>query len=99
MLAAPTMFPIYINDMDKDIHSYMSFFADDAKLLRKVSAEDDCMTLQQDLDKLWEWSRKWEMDFNINKCSVMEFGKSKHRISGQYKLGDGEVDKLNLKKI
>ena len=73
---APIMFAIYINDMDMGVDSYMSFFADDAKLLRKVTTERYCETLQEDLDKLWEWSQKWEMDFNIKKCSIMEFGRS-----------------------
>ena len=53
---APIMFAIYVNDMDKGVDSYMSFFADDAKLLRKVSTEKDCEALQGDLDKLWDWS-------------------------------------------
>ena len=60
---APIMFAIYVNDMDDGVDSYMSFFADDAKLLRKVTVENDCGELQQDLNKLWNWSNKWEMDF------------------------------------
>ena len=38
------------------------------------------------------------MDFNIRKCNVMEFGKSKNRISGQYKLGEKEVKKVECEK-
>ena len=64
---APIMFAICVNDMNKGVDSYMSFFADDAKLLRRVSTENECGMLQQDLDKLWEWSKKWEMNFNIRK--------------------------------
>ena len=66
----------------------MSFFVADTKLLRKAYLEDDCEVLQQDLNKLLNWCNKWEMDFNIKVCSVMEFGKSKHRIHGLYKLGE-----------
>lgn len=32
---APTMFVIYINDMIKGVNSYMSIFANDAKLKKK----------------------------------------------------------------
>lgn len=64
---APIMFAIYLNDMDDGINSYMSFFTDDAKLMRKVSTKEDCESLQQDLNKLLEWSQKWEMDFKIKK--------------------------------
>ena len=38
------------------------------------------------------------MDFNIKKCSIMEFGRSKNRIHGQYKLGEEEVKKVEWEK-
>ena len=30
--------------------------------------------LQKDLDIAWEWSTRWQLKFNINKCKVMHFG-------------------------
>ncbi|XP_076059106.1 uncharacterized protein LOC143035878 [Oratosquilla oratoria] len=84
--------------MDEGVEFYMNFFADDAKLLKKVSTEKDCESLQRDLDKVWEWSQKWKMNFNIKKCSIMEFGKSKNRISGQYKIGTKEVKIVSSEK-
>ena len=95
---APIMFAIYVNDMDEGIDSYMNFFADDAKLLRKVKHSEDCEVLQKDLEKVWRWGKKWEMEFNIKKCSIMEFGRSKNRIIGTYKLGDEEVKKVEYEK-
>ncbi len=56
----------------------MNFFLDDAKLFKKVESNDDGRILQQDLDRLGK-EEKWEMDSNIKKCNVMEFGKSKNR--------------------
>lgn len=95
---APIMFAIYVNDMDEGVTSYMSFFADDAKLLRRLESKRDCEQLQDDLEKIWKWGQKWEMEFNVKKCSVMEFGKSKNRISGIYNLGDKEVKKVEFEK-
>ena len=34
----PVMFLVYANDMTKRVNSYMSLFADDAKLLRKIES-------------------------------------------------------------
>ena len=34
---APSIFAIYVNDMDEGVDSYTSFFADHAKLLKKVN--------------------------------------------------------------
>lgn len=95
---APIMFVIYINDMTEGVTSYMNMFADDAKLLRRVTNEEDCMALNQDLDKISEWSRKWEMAFNTNKCSVLEFGKSSRRVAGNYSLSDERIMKKTKEK-
>ncbi|XP_076043735.1 uncharacterized protein LOC143026840 [Oratosquilla oratoria] len=37
--------------MDEDVYCYITFFADDAKLLRKVNTETDCESKQRDLNK------------------------------------------------
>ncbi len=33
------------------------------------------------------------MEFNVKKCSVMEFGVSKKRIKSEYKLGNDVIKK------
>jgi len=95
---APVMFAIYVNDMPEGVDSYISLFADDAKLLRKVHCKEDCVTMQKDLDKINDWSRKWEMDFNTSKCKIMEFGKSKYRPSQVYTMGNNIIKKTKEEK-
>ena len=58
---APIMFLIYINDMTEGVSSYISLYADDAKLLRKIGNHKDCEELQNDINKIYEWSKTWEM--------------------------------------
>ena len=70
---APVMFAIYVNDMVEGIENYMSLFADDAKVLNDIENDNDCLALQQDLERIWNWSHTWEMEFNTKKSSVMEF--------------------------
>ncbi len=50
------MFTIYINDMTEGITSYMNLFADAAKIMRRIANEGDCEVLNQDLDKIKDWS-------------------------------------------
>ncbi|XP_069160342.1 pickpocket protein 28-like [Procambarus clarkii] len=52
------------------VESYMSMFADDAKLMRRVVTDENCRLLQEDLDRLQKWPEK----FNTSKCKVMEIG-------------------------
>ena len=61
---APIMFLIYVNDMTEGVSSYTSLFADDAKLLRKVGNHKECDELQNNINKIYEWSKTWEMEFN-----------------------------------
>ena len=88
---APVLFVIYINDMPEGVNSYINMFADDAKMMRKVTHERDCEELERDLERVHEWSRKWGMEFNAKKCHVMEMGLSKNRPRRIYRLGEEEL--------
>ena len=45
------------------------------------------MELQEDINKLVEWDNKWQMSFNVDKCSVMHIGhnnmQSNYNMSNQ----------------
>ena len=71
----PTLFIIYINDIDDGITSSLLKFADDTKLLRKVGTQDDCEELQKDLHRMYKWSEDWQMMFNIDKCKCLHIGR------------------------
>ena len=71
----PLLFIIYINDLDNGISSDISKFADDSKIGRIIKSESDVKDLQGDLDRLNEWMVKWQMDFNIDKCKVVNIGR------------------------
>ncbi len=42
---APIIFAVYINDMTEGVTSYMNMFADNAKILTKVTKEEDCTVM------------------------------------------------------
>ena len=52
---------IYINDIDLNISGEMLKFADDTKVICPIEKEENGATLQADLDKLLDWSNKWQM--------------------------------------
>ncbi len=45
-----------MSDMTEGVESYVSLFADDAKIMRRVKNEEECNLQQRDLDMVWEWS-------------------------------------------
>ena len=82
----PLLFIIYINDLQTGINSDISKFADDTKIERPVKNIDDARMLQDDINRLYEWSEKWQMQFYVNKCSIMSVGKDNRPVD--YTLND-----------
>lgn len=62
-------------------------FADDTKIWSKITRKEDEEWLQQDLDRLAEWSNKWLLEFNPAKCKVMHIG---HELGTSYVMQDGD---------
>ena len=50
-------------------------FADDTKIFGVVNDVEDRKRLQEDLRRLVDWSERWQMSFNVDKCKVMHLGK------------------------
>ena len=92
----PTLFLIYINDLLDNLNFKGKLFADDAKIYGRVNSVHDRAMLQDDLNKLNEWSMKWLLQFNKEKCKVMHIGKSNPGFS--YDLGGSTLQKTKREK-
>jgi hypothetical protein len=77
-ILGPLLFVIYVNDLPQAITSRAQLYADDTKIYRTISSPQDQNTLQEDLTKLCEWARKWQLRFHPDKCAVMTIGP--HRV-------------------
>jgi len=88
----PVLFLIYINDLDAGIISRLLKFADDTKLLSRVDKEDERLQLQADLDRLVEWSKVWQMRFNIGKCKVLHLGRG--NANSKYYMDRQELEEV-----
>ena len=54
----PVLFIIYINDLSRDILALLLLFADDTKLMQKLISTLSHYKLQDDINRLIEWSKK-----------------------------------------
>ena len=64
--------------MDYGISSNISRFADDTKTERQISSDREALVVQSKLNRMHEWAVKWQMDFNIKKCSTLNVGRHNH---------------------
>ena len=92
----PTLFLIYINDLDIGICNTLSKFADDTKLGGNASTDLDRASMQRDINTLLEWSEKWLMNFNTSKCKSLHIGRN--NIKTNYFMRDTPIDTSSVEK-
>jgi exonuclease III len=78
-ILGPLLFLIYINDIVDQIVSNIYIFADDTSLMTFIDPLDIAgtfATINNDLQKLYEWSLQWRVDFNAMKSTYIIFSKT-----------------------
>ncbi len=76
----PVLFLIYISDIDVGLNNFISKFANNMKISSSVVINHDRMSFQEDLRKISDWSQRWEMPFNVNKCHILQIGTRNKKI-------------------
>ena len=100
----PLLFVVYINDLPEVVEAEVYLFADDTKIFCRI-VEDGISTLQEDLNRLQNWSDTWLLKFHPDKCKVMNLHRGKKTNNRKYfmkKLNstteDKELDKVAKEK-
>ncbi len=94
----PLLFLVFINDLvdvipaDVLLYILCSLFADDSKVAMPVGDDESVHLLQDVLNKFYEWSIRWCMPFNLDKCAVLHLG----RMNLEYNY---KIDNVLLKKL
>ena len=91
----PILFLLFVNELPSWIRSSMKMFADDSKIWRRIKTQSDGNGLQEDLNRLVNWSQEWMLRFNPEKCKVMHIG---HKETTRYFMTD-ESGTTELKTI
>ena len=78
----PILFLVYISYLITDINSTIRLFADECLIYRVINSSADHQLLQQYLNALSNWAAKWQMKFNVNKCSILQL--TKHHCKSRF---------------
>ena len=66
-----------IQDIDTNIlHSFLSSFADDTRLMKEISNNTDVQSLQDDLNAVYQWTSSNNMQLNGLKFELLKYGKN-----------------------
>jgi hypothetical protein len=98
----PLLFVIFINDLPEACGNILKLYADDSKILARISDAADLERLQSDLFRVAEWCDVWQMQLNADKCKVVCFGQKDEpavplvlpsRDGSRQELGFSEVER------
>ena len=85
----PQLFNIYINNLDTNIVRRISKFVDDTKLCHSDRNPDDITELQEYINKLIEWVNQGQMNYNVDKRTVMHIGHN--NMQGNYNMSNQQL--------
>ena len=70
-------------------------FADDTKLYRERTSDEDLTAVQEDMRKLEDWSKDWILPLNENKCHHMCLSKQVPTSDTVIYLHGNELKEVN----
>ena len=77
-MLGPLLFLIMIGDIDKSVlTAFLSSFADNARVDHSIKTREDLKNFQTDLDNIYEWAARNNMEINLNKFECMRYGEEK----------------------
>ena len=94
----PLLFLIMMLDIDQNVtQSSVKSFADDTRLLKSISNEDDINALSNDLSSIYQWAIANNLEFNNSKFELMQYGNDDSlKLTSAYKSSsDSSIDKVD----
>ena len=71
----PILFLLILGDIDEELqHAKATSFADDKRVVMEITTNEDQVKLQEDLQKLYCWADRNNMEFNGGKFQHLGYG-------------------------
>ena len=88
----PLLFVLYITDLPDHVDSDAYPFADDTKIFKIITGENDHNILQDDLQKMEERSNTWLLKFHPEKCKYMNITRITNEGKREYQHLDQNIN-------
>ena len=80
-------------------NSSIALYADDSKMYRVISTQEDLSTFQSDIDKISDWCKMNKMRINTKKCKIMRITRKKSPLVGEYNIEGQPLESVNVYKV
>merc|ERR1712018_739425 len=77
--------------MGELVRATLFLFTDDSKIFKKITNNEDKESMQQDLNIMEEWSRKWLLEFQPDKLKCIHMSSKPDEDRCSYKVGNFQV--------
>jgi len=91
---APLLFLYFVNDTPEIFHSKIRLYADDILLYSVIHSLNDCLHLQDDINNLLSWSKKWQLYFNPSKCEHLCISNKRNLIKHPYYMDNSAIQEV-----
>ena len=91
----PVLFLLNIIHITNQMQSNIRLFADDSVVYRGIRSTTDHHILQTDIQKLTDWSNKWQMNFNTSKCHLLTITHKPNPSEFTYTISNQPMSRVN----
>ena len=91
---ASLLFLCFVNDIPETVHSKIRLYADDILLYSEIHSLNDCLRLQNDINNLVCWSKKWQLYFNPSKCEHLCISNKRNLIKHSYYMDNSVLQEV-----
>ena len=82
----PMLFIFYINDLPDVCNVTTKIYADDTKAYTPMLTDENRNQLQLTIDRMFEWTQQWQLNFNQSKCQILHIGENNPKH--EYYIGE-----------
>jgi len=99
----PTVFLIFVDNVRANLMNSLHLFADDATLDAQIDSHASACTvlksLQDDLNHIEAWSKRWCVSFNASKCESFIISRKRQRCEPVFHFCGSQLTNVNKIKL
>ena len=91
LVLGPVLVLIFANDLLNNLNSKAQTLADDCIVYCHIKSNQDHFILQDNMDTLAAWERKWGMDYHSQNCNTLRVSRAKSTMTFSYSPTDSKA--------